>query len=168
MAITQSSADVDELGRYSWGQCHVFAVALHRLTGWPIHLVLDDGDPYWVDPNDDQNWIASTVHAFCVDDQDRFWDIKGIRPRNDVHPEMMAFWDIADYNSRLLYSEDDLKEFVGCWGDEGQEEIDRPMENYNDEDIALATEVIRRAFEHLLPPEVDVTAPVEPVGGPSC
>ncbi len=150
MAITESQASPTEINDYTSGNCHVFAVALHRMTGWPIHLVLDDGDPYWVDPEDDSSWIASTVHAFCVDGQDQFWDIKGVRPRNDIFKEMTMWHEISEYNSRLLWNEDDLREFVGCWGDEGQEEIDRPLETYDDEDVAAAQQVIERAFDGLL------------------
>lgn len=149
--LIPSNAQPDEIDRYCYGECHVFAVALHRLTGWPIHLVLDDDEKYWVDPDDDDNWIPATVHAFCVDDQDRFWDIKGIRGRNEVYAELTSWVNIGDYRSETIWDEDGLKTYTGFWADEG-EPIDRPLSSYNDFDIEEATKTLERLFSDTLKP----------------
>lgn len=140
-----SNAQPADIEQYCYGQCHMFAVALHRLTGWPIHLVLDDDEKHWIDPNDDDNWIPATVHAFCIDDQDRFWDVKGIRGRNEVYAELTSWVNIADYRSETLWDEECLKAYTGCWADDG-EPIDRPLSAYNDLDVEEATRTLKSLF----------------------
>jgi len=145
MAIDLSTATEDELAEFCEGSCHVFALALHRLTGWVMHAVLDLGEPYWIDPEDDDNFIPAVAHVFCVDGEGRFWDIRGCRPASDVHSEMTDWLDFNEYGSEDLHDEDSLRTYVGYWSDEG-DPIDRPLWDYAEEDISAAESLIRRVL----------------------
>ena len=56
-------ADVD---RFTTGDCHIFARAVHALTGWPIATFDDEYD------------ATGTIHAFNLTPDGRCLDIEGI------------------------------------------------------------------------------------------
>lgn len=144
MPIIRSLANEDEIAEFSEGSCHVFALAVHRMTGWPMHVVLDHGEPYWVDPEDCDNWIPSVIHVFCVDESDRFWDIQGCRPRDEVYREMTDWMNIIEYDSDLIHDEAALSIYVGCWGED--ELIDRPLMDYTEAEVTEAASAARRVL----------------------
>src|SRR5690606_2173043 len=123
--------------------CHVFAVALHRIFGWQIHLVLDQDDRFWEDPADADNWIPSVVHAYALDPEGNAWDVAGSRPSGEILYETCTWANIGTYDSDCLRSEEELRTYVGFWADDGEEPIDRPLCEYGEADVTDAIETAR-------------------------
>ena len=141
-----STASKDEIDTFTQGECHILAVALHRRFGWPIYLALDASEPYWTDPEDDYNTILTVCHAYAISPDGLAWDVFGARPLEAVPAEATSFYDIKEYDSDLVYSEDELRLYVGCWSDEGGDEIDRPLFEYTQKDVDYATRVLDSIF----------------------
>lgn len=144
-----SRASPGELDVYTSGSCHILAVAIHRVSGWPIHLVLDQTERWWEDPADPDNWIPSVAHAYCIDPSGNAWDIEGVRPLAHVPEEVRTRYGVMEYDSDEIFSEEALVMYVGCWGDEGEEQIDRPLWEYSNDEVAEAWEVACQALGHL-------------------
>lgn len=134
----RSLATEEQAAPWMDGSCHVLAVALHRAHGWRIHLALDEGSPFWEDPEDADNCIPSVLHAYAVDPDGMAWDARGARPLGEVESECKAIWHVSYYGSDELRSEGELRTYVGCWGEEGEDEVDRPLAEYGEEDVAEA------------------------------
>lgn len=81
-----------DICRFTQGDCHVFAAALHRLTGWPIHAFDDYGEPI--------------LHAFVMTPDGQAADVMGIRPLQDL----LEYWTWD------THSECDWRELRDCWG----------------------------------------------------
>lgn len=142
MTLYASSANPDQIDIYTSGSCHILAVALHRKFGWGIHVVLDQDERYWEDPADADNWIASVIHVYAVDNHGNAWDIQGVRPLSEVRQEIQSMHTVGEYDSDDVYAEDELKSYVGCWTDDPDEEpIDRPLFEYDEQDVAEAAVV---------------------------
>jgi hypothetical protein len=152
MPLQRSSATEAEIEQYRQGECHVFAVALHRAFGWAILVVLDEGEIYWQDPNDADNYIPSVVHAYAVDPAGTAWDIAGARPESEVAHETARWVHIQRYGSDECDSEGEIKVYVGSWSDEesaAPESIDRPLADYGERDVAEAAAVADRVLSAL-------------------
>lgn len=147
MALQRSSATHDDVDFYREGMCHVFAIALHRRFGWYLHVVLDQDEHYWEDPADADNFIPTTAHVYAVDEELNAWDVRGVRPLSEVKKELDGL--VSEYDSDEIRSERDLKLYVGCWAEEGEEPIDRPLSEYSDADVAEADAVAQRVLGHL-------------------
>lgn len=128
----------DQISRYSTGECHVFALAMHRRFGWPILVVTNPNEPYWVDPVDDDNSIPSVLHVYALDDAGRAWDIRGWRMFVEVEGEIHKWLCPSAYDSFTLHSEDELRVYVGAWGETAGEVVERPLFSYSDQDLAEA------------------------------
>jgi len=142
-----STATPDDINRYTQGECHVLAVALHRRFGWPIYLVLDAGEPYWTDPEDDDNSIPTVCHAYAISPDGLAWDVRGAQTLAAVRQEAQDLWAITSYDSDTLYNEEELRLYVGCWSDD-EWIVDRPLESYDEEDVTAAQTVLSRIFEN--------------------
>src|SRR4051812_23319835 len=59
-----------DIYRFTCGDCHIFAYALHRITGWPVATFVDDGG-------------EAITHAFCVMPDGRAADIQGLHLMRD-------------------------------------------------------------------------------------
>ncbi len=88
MTPTRWNPRKDDISRFTEGDCHVFAAAVHRLTGWPIHVFNDEGTPY--------------LHAFVVAPDGKAVDIMGVRSMEDLLNE----WGELEH---LHYKWEDLK-----------------------------------------------------------
>ena len=154
---TLSSATPVDIVTYCHGECHVFAAALHRLTGWPIHVVVDNDEHHWDSDEEDDDFIPVVVHVLCEDVDGNFWDVRGSRPRDSLYEEMMGWTPIMDYDSSTGLTEDELKSYVGFWGDPTP--IDRPLTAYGEDDVATATTVARRVLDGLPGFPVQVVSP---------
>jgi len=67
-----------DIKRFTRGDCHILAHALHRRTGWPIHAFLEvDGIP--------------AIHAFVITPNGYAVDIKGASPL----PEFEREWGVS-------------------------------------------------------------------------
>jgi hypothetical protein len=86
--LYRSDAAAAEGAKYTEGECHVFAAALHRRFGWPIHLVVDHSRPHWEDPADPDNAIPTVVHAVAVDPAGNAWDVSGVRSLDAIKTEV--------------------------------------------------------------------------------
>lgn len=59
-----------DIRRFTEGDCHIFAYALNRITGWPVHtFVTECGTP--------------DLHAFCVTPDGQAADIEGLHSISD-------------------------------------------------------------------------------------
>lgn len=142
-----SRATEDDLEQYTAGECHVFAVALHRHFGWPMLAVLDYGEPYWENPEDPDDFIPAACHVFAVDPDGQAWDVMGIRKSEDVREEVESWCSISAYVAEHLSLEDELAPYVGEWGeDEDGNLIDRPLQAYTEADVQEALEKAFRVF----------------------
>jgi hypothetical protein len=54
------------LERFTEGDCHILAVRIHRLTGWPLATFADDGFPH--------------THCFVQCPDGEYLDVEGKRP----------------------------------------------------------------------------------------
>jgi hypothetical protein len=142
-----SQATDDDIEQYTSGECHVFAVALHRMLGWQMCAVLDYGEPYWEDPVDPDNFIPAVCHIFVVDPDGHAWDVMGIRKREDIRDETESWCSISDPVEEDLFSELDLAVYVGVWGEDADgDPVDRPLHAFSAEDVQEATEKALRIF----------------------
>lgn len=142
-----SQASDDDIEQYTRGECHVFAVALHRMFGWQMLACLDYGDPFWVDPSDPDNFISSVNHVYAIDSDGNAWDVMGVRKYGDVRAEVESWCSISDYVSEELYSELDLAMYVGEWGEDASgDPIDRPLDAFTEACVQEATETALRIF----------------------
>lgn len=149
--VENSTASSSDIERYSWGECHVFAVALHRRFGWPMKIVTDLAERYWEDPDDPDNYIPSVVHVYAVDENDMAWDISGVRPVSEIYHDLNTWCKVKEYDSEMVHSEAGLRYFVGCWSDDPDtDEIDRPLMIYDDDDVLMAEQVAESSLKELL------------------
>ena len=132
---------------YCEGRCHELAVALHRLFGWELLLVTDPNDPYWQDPEDDDNFIPSVVHVYAVDPAGNAWDAFGVRPADHARSDCEERFVIKGVDTDWLRHEDELQTYVGEWGD--PDIIDRPLFAYTDLDIDRAWADAQRFLAHV-------------------
>jgi hypothetical protein len=128
-----SEATSTEIDLYTTGSCHVLALAIHEITGWKMLVILDDGEPHWIDPDDEDNYIASVCHVFCIDDNEMAWDIRGRRPLADVQNEMESWLHIQFYSEDTLASAAELIQIYV--DDENDLEFDRPLAPYTDMEL---------------------------------
>lgn len=146
MSIMPSKAHSTEIWKYTDGACHVFAVTLHRMTGWSMLLVLDENNPYWVDAVDKEKQIASTVHAFCVDENLGLWDVRGFREPSELQHEIAYWYATPNYTVLQILNEDELQEFITPSEHDAGEEDCYPLASYDETDVTEACDVIKRAF----------------------
>lgn len=146
MSLVESSATEAEIDEYSTGSCHILAVALHRKLGWNFELRLDNGDPYWVDEEDGDNFLGSVIHVYALDQDMRAWDVRGVRPYGEITREIEDAHYPMEQGSDELRSEQELASYVGCWSQEGEEPIDRPLNDYTEEEVEKAWELAKRIF----------------------
>lgn len=86
---------------YLHGSCHVFAIALSKLTGLPIGMIVE---PRYL--RQSGCYVDGLVHAFCVkpDNHDYIFDAKGWRKYADLKDE----YDLHDQ------CESSLTDWQGC------------------------------------------------------
>lgn len=137
-----SDAEIDD---FTTGSCHVLALAIHELTSWKVLVILDDGEPHWTDPDDEDNYIASVCHVFCIDDEGMAWDIRGRRPLAEVREEMVNWLHIQSYSEDTLESAAELIEIYV--DDKGDLEVDRPLAPYTDNELEDAKVVAQRLLD---------------------
>lgn len=153
MTLLVSKATEGDIECYTQGACHHLAIALNRKFGWPIQVQTDAAEPYWQDENDADNFLPAVLHVYAIDPQGRAWDVRGCRPESAIDAEMEEYYFPGEPGSELVFNEDALRSYVGCWSDdEGEdgedlEPIDRPLDVYTDKDIEEAWEMAGRIFE---------------------
>jgi hypothetical protein len=95
MKIT--NADID---RFTCGDCHIFARALHAATGWPIHTFVNDGFP-------DAHAFVRAPDGRCVDIEGwstirKFkarWGLSGCPIKEIEWANLLADWGGPEFGS---------------------------------------------------------------------
>lgn len=159
-SLIKSTASESDIELYTKGSCHVFAAALNRLFGWRILLIVDNDEHFWEDDADPDNYIPAVVHAYAVDGNDMAWDIRGTRPRSDVRDEIENEHIIGSYGTDWISSPDEMEMYVGCWADDGEEPIERPLLPYAEKDVEEAMETARAVLSGIAGFPADLTAQV--------
>jgi len=150
-SVVPSNATTDEIETFTTGSCHWLSVALHRLHGWPILLVLDGEEMHWQDPVEDDG-IPVVIHAYAISPDGMAWDVHGARPVGDVQDEAEQRWRVGAFATQILRDEADLADYVGCWGEDSEGEIiERPLPEYSEEDIEAVKAIIPRILPEALP-----------------
>lgn len=150
--LLPSLANDEEQLRYMNGDCHILAIALHRKLGWRMQAQLDQADPFWQDENDPDNFIPNVLHVYALDQMGRAWDVMGCRPESIIFLEIQDMFSPQDPSSDEMRSESELKMYVGCWAgandeqDGNPEGIERPLGEYDDQDIEQAWQMATRIF----------------------
>lgn len=77
------------VSHYLHGKCHLFALALHEVTGLKIGLFVDE---------ERFEGVAGLDHAFCYINNDYIIDAQGIRSKTEIMAEYcMETWKFAEY-----------------------------------------------------------------------
>lgn len=141
-----SVATEREIATYTEGQCHEFAIALHREFGWPIAISIVPDEPFW--EGDDGDSIASLVHAFAVDPNGMAWDVRGAISMELLRESADAYLDVCmECHLEEGLDEADLQMYVEGSGRNDQAMgIERPLAAYADEGIDRALEVAKRVL----------------------
>lgn len=157
MALSPSTASPHQISKYSQGECHVFAVALHRLFGWQLEVIIDLEEVHWENPGNPDHVINAVVHVVAVDAQGIAWDIHGMRPLDELREELeqSAHLTIGEYGSTEVYDEADLQDWVGTGeitDDDGNViDVDRPLSAYVEDDVIEAMAIARSVLAELHP-----------------
>nr|WP_250807795.1 hypothetical protein [Neorhizobium tomejilense] len=91
----------DEELEYLHGKCHLLAIALHDITGFPMRAYLDTA---WVEKGDEEIEMVVLVHAFVVDGEEAI-DVRGRVPLDDV---LGDYFEIATEEWIVEPTEEDL------------------------------------------------------------
>ena len=151
MSLSPSTASESHLDYYTNGACHHLAIALNRKLGWFIDVRTDASEPYWQDEADADNFLPAVLHVYAIDPQGRAWDVRGCRPGADVAAEIEEHYAPGEPDSEEFAREAYMRHLVGCWAEPDEEEgeaepIDRPLEDYTDQDIEEAWQVVVEIF----------------------
>lgn len=114
---------------YMEGACPFFALAAHRLTGWPI-AVLTDEEAEWESFGSDKEYPL-IAHVFVVTPDGMAFDAKGIRSIEDVKND---FHDLQ----QPTVEETSVKGLRSLMGDF------RPLCRYSSRDLREAEDAVLR------------------------
>lgn len=89
-----------KLLEYRHGCCHIFALALHKVTGWRI-------ESYWDMCPEDDDCTSGLVHAYVVSPDGKYVDCTGAFNPKDLEEE---FGDVGEGDT-CTETVDTLKEF---------------------------------------------------------
>jgi hypothetical protein len=162
-SVSPSAADESDIELYTQGSCHAFAIALHRRLGFGFLVVLDPDNPYWEDPSDADNAIASVTHVYALDAEGVAWDVLGSRPASTVKGEIMdRHPDVLGYDTDEFGGEHGLSTYVDGMADphadmgDGEEEedrdapeVDRPLHRLSPSDVDEAWDCALRVLDGL-------------------
>lgn len=113
-------------------------------------LALDYGEPFWTDPCDEENFIPAVVHVYCLDDEGRCWDVRGARSETIAASEI-ADWlpNVTDTILEMVADEEELRTYVGCWGEDAEgNQIERPLREYDEDDLEQALLDVKLALRN--------------------
>lgn len=127
--------DATEL--YMTGGCGIFAIALHKVFGYPIGALLDTENIEYYDENEEP--IASVIHVFTHKDN-KIIDVKGIRSIEEMKAcywdvEGHVDWKVSEGEIREEYSGDD-KPLYPVLASDVQEAIEYIESNRAEYDIS--------------------------------
>lgn len=114
---------------YMAGACPFFALAAHRVTGWPLAILADEA-ANWESFGAEKEYPL-IAHVFVVSPDGLALDVKGLRPIEDVKSD---FHDLEE----PVVEEVTVKELRSLMGDF------RPLCRYSVRDIKEAKEAVIR------------------------
>lgn len=133
------NTDENDKDYYSFGMCHVFAIALVEQNPDFVFKIIKSYDDNYILDNGDE--VPSILHVYAEDKKNNIcWDIYGGRPSQYVLDEVKnRFSDESAYEScdETLF---ELLENVSCYSD--GDYIDKPLSEYDESDIKNAKEII--------------------------
>ena len=125
--------------KYTEGNCHILALALHRLYGWDLALVMDASEDILLDTGELSNTI---IHVYAIDRENNLYDIRGKLESDDAIINTIDL-DLILHTDDLIVeyceSEDLLQDFVSDSG---------PLISYTDEDLEEAMEIAKNLVEN--------------------
>lgn len=121
----------DTIEYYTSEGCAYFALALNKLTGLPIRMLVDEEEVY-----DDDSGMPSIHHVYVFNPKTgESVDVTGVRPEVELQRE----WKEKHYNpltTQRVTPEELRDEYMG--------DDDKPLYGYSDEEIAEAEQIIRQ------------------------
>lgn len=144
--IPSFQPDVGDLEYFTQGSCHEFAIALHRITGWPM-LVCSSPEPYGSDEDGEE--IDSVIHVYVVNPEtSEAYDVRGIRPSDieTLKNEVEAIYCDEIYSTDTCRSEGEVMYYV-----DSEDSGDKPLSAFKENDIEVAKEKVLQLFPHLAP-----------------
>ena len=133
--MPQSRASDIDTGMYLHGNCHVFATALHRHTGWPFVLFHDGPAP--VATHADGTPLGELVHVAVLAPDGAVWDVAGRHPSDTAQDGVKNAFSMTDPHRETLATERELGRYVGAHG---------PLRPYEDGFVAKAWADARRCL----------------------
>jgi hypothetical protein len=137
---------------YMNGDCHVFAVALARVTGFSFLILLDESEEY-------PSGVFSVNHVYALDTTGIAYDFHGSHSEAEIveqwmHPEI----SLSRPGVIRVTTERDLWEYVEMTKDGW----DKPLSNYGDDDVRKALLIAADRLGSELPALRSFTADGEP------
>ena len=112
---------------YRMGGCDIFAIAAHRMLGYPIHVVRG----YYIDRNDEEEYHED-CHLVVKIKDDLYFDIDGLKKGDDL--ENSCYFEHHVTRVEIVeISENDAKYILGC-------------ESPSEDDIDDATLIVTERF----------------------
>ncbi len=124
----------EDVEYYMSGACPHFAIAAHKLTGWPLAMLIDEGRLYQSFGARKKYPLIAHVFVFTPDNQ--ILDIKGMRPLQQLKAE---FHDLVEPVAEEL----SLRELRLLMGDF------KPLCNYSAREVKEAAEIIKKIYPEL-------------------
>lgn len=122
----------DQIEYYTSEGCAYFALALSKLTGLPIRMLVDEEEVY-----DDETGTPSIHHVYVFDPRtEEAIDIVGKRPEKDLQKE----WKDKHYNPLTTHRTNEWELRNDYMGDD-----EKPLYGYSDEEIEEAEQIIRQS-----------------------
>lgn len=116
---------------YMSGACPYFAIAAHKLTGWPLAMLIDEGREY--ESFGGRKKFPLIAHVFVETPDGQVFDIKGMRPIQQLKSE---FYDLI----QPVIEEITLKELRALMGNF------KPLCRYNAKEVTEAVGIIQKIF----------------------
>ena len=126
---------------YMAGQCHVFAIALHRRLGFEFLVLLDQNECY-------RGGVAAVHHVYAVDADGWAYDFLGRHSAEEVTAQWL-FPETAMSRPAVedVATERGLQKYV----EKTRDGWDRPLAFYGPEDVRDALDAARGRLSHLVP-----------------
>jgi len=124
----------DDVEYYMRGACPYFALAVQKLTGWPIAMLTDEA-AQWESFGGRKNYPL-IAHIFSVTPDGMAFDVKGVRPIQALKNE---FHDLREPRVEEI----SIRELRSLMGDF------KPLCRYNAKEVKEAASIIRKLYPEL-------------------
>ena len=124
----------DDVEYYMRGACPYFALAVQKLTGWPLAILIDD-TAEWESFGSEETYPL-IAHVFNVTPEGLAFDVKGVRQIQVIKAE---YHDLQDPRVKSI----SIKELRKLMGDF------KPLCRYNAREVKEAAGIIRKLYPEL-------------------